>query len=81
MKIIPKLESVFVKHYAPNICLLNMANFAQCRNSTKNWTLLKRLTGNLLIIPYQLTKFQTPSSNLHDKVEIPFAKIDNLFKS
>ena len=29
----------------------------------KFWTLLKRLTGNLHIIPYQLTKFQVPSSN------------------
>ena len=29
----------------------------------KKWTLLKRLTCNLHIIPYQLTKFQAPSSN------------------
>ena len=38
------------------------------------WTLLKRLTCNLFIISYQLTKFQTPSSNLADKVEMPFGK-------
>ena len=49
----------------PTSASLNMAKFAQCRNSTKkSWTLLKSLTGNLLIIPYQLTNFQTPSSNL-----------------
>ena len=43
----------------------------------KNWTLLKRLIGNLLIIPYQLAKFQTSSSNLADKVGMPFAKGHN----
>ena len=37
----------------------------------QKWILLKRLTGNLLIIPHQLTKFQNPSSNLPDKVEMP----------
>ena len=37
----------------------------------KNLTLLKHLTGKLLIIPDQLTKFQTPRSNLADKVEMP----------
>ena len=40
----------------------------QCRNSIKYFgLLLKSKTGNLLIIPYQLTKFQTPSSNLAHK--------------
>ena len=49
----------------PTSASLNMAKFAQCNNSIKNFcTLLKSLSGNLLIIPYQLTKFQTPSSNM-----------------
>ena len=54
---------MFVKHYAPTFASLNMAKCAQCPHKTF-WTLLKSLTGNLLIIPYQLTKFQTPSLNL-----------------
>ena len=70
------VELVFVKHYASNICLsLNMAKFAQCRKSTKTfWTLLKRVTGNLLIIPYRLTKFQTPSSNLLTRLKCPLQR-------
>ena len=38
------------------------------------WTLLKSLTGNLLLIPYHLTKFQTPSSNLANTVEMPLQR-------
>ena len=46
-----------------------MLDFAQA------FKMLKRLTDTctLRIIPYQLTKFQTPSSNLADKVQMPFA--------
>ena len=59
-----KFELVFIKDYAPNNCLSpNMAEFAVSYLHKKFWTLLKRLTGNLHIIPYQLTKFQVPSSN------------------
>ena len=59
-----KFELVFIKDYAPNICLSpNMAEFAVSYFHKKFWTLLKRLTGNLHIIPYQLTMFQAPSSN------------------
>ena len=82
-----KYKPVFVKHYAPNICLpLNMDKFAKCRNSTKNLDLLESWSGNLFIIPYQLTKFQTPSSDLADKFKMPkFANgrnsRKNLFKS
>ena len=35
----------------------------------------------LLITPYQLTKFQTPSTNFADKVEMPFAKGHNSRKN
>ena len=56
------------------------------------WNLFKSLSGNLLIIPYQLTKFQPLIyflRNLADKLEMPkFAKGHNsgniwrtLFKS
>ena len=38
------------------------------------WTLLKRVTDNLLIIPYQ---FQTIIWDLADKVEMPFSKGHN----
>ena len=48
-----KLQPVFVKHYAPNIYLsLNMCVVFPQK--------ILDLTVNLLIIPYQLTKFQNP---------------------
>ena len=55
-----------------------IAKFAAPQFHKNVWTLLKSLTGNLFIIPYHLTKFQTPSSNLADKIEMPFAKGHNL---
>ena len=56
---------MFVKHYATNICFPKYGQICTVLLFHKKmWTLLKSLTGNLLIIPYQLTKFQTPSSNL-----------------
>ena len=58
---IKKLELVFVKLYAPNICFPKYGQICTYKNF---WTLLKSLTRNLFIIPYQLTKFQTPSSDL-----------------
>ena len=60
-----KLELVFGKNYAPNICFPKYGRICTVPKSHKKvWTLLKSLTGNLRIMPYQLTKFQTPSSNL-----------------
>ena len=68
------LESVFVKHYAPNICLpLIMAKFAQCRTSTKIIGLCRKIKQ----VMYSSSSFQTASSNLADKVEMPFAKVQN----
>ena len=55
-----KLELVFVKHYAPNICFCpNMAEFAVSQVH-KNFGLCSN-AGNLHIIPYKLTKFQAPN--------------------
>ena len=47
-----QLELVFVKHYAPNICFPKYGQICTVLLFHKNiWTLLKSLTGNLLIIP------------------------------
>ena len=41
-----------------------MPKFSKGHNSVKiRWFFLKIKSGNILIIPYQLTKFQAPSSN------------------
>ena len=61
------------KTLCPNICLSpNMAEIPQ-----KFWTLLKRLTGNLHIILYQLTKFQAPSSNSFPGILLTSSKCPN----
>ena len=73
-----ELELVFVKHYAPNICLSpNMAKFAVAKFHKKFWTLLKCLTCNLHIIPYQLTKFQATSSNSFRDILLTSLKCPN----
>ena len=72
------LEPVFVKHYAPNICLpLNIAKFTQCRISTK----IIRLSRKFKQVNYSSSPFQTASSNLADKVEMPFAQVHNSRKN
>ena len=73
-----ELELVFVKHYAPNICLSpNMAKFVVSKFYKKIWTLLKWLTGNLHIIPYLLTKFQALSSNSFRDILLTSLKCPN----
>ena len=71
-----KLE--FVKHYTPNICLpLNThvwLKFAVPKFHKTFWTLLQSLTGNLHIIPYQLTKFQTPTQILLTRLKCPLQR-------
>ena len=67
-----KIEPVFVKHYAPNICLpLNMAKFTQCLISTKKIGLCRKVKQ----VIYSSSQFQTASSNLADMVEMPFTKV------
>ena len=68
------IEPVFVKYYALSICLLlNMAKFTQCLISTKPFGLCRKAKH----VIYSSSPFQTASSNLADKVEMPFAKVHN----
>ena len=74
-----KIEPVFVKHYAPNICLpLNMAKFTQWVISSKKKIGLCRKVKQII---YSSSPFQTASSNLADKVEMHFAKVHNFRKN
>ena len=73
-----KLEPVFVKHYASNICLpLNMAKFTQCSISIKQFGLCRKVKQ----VIYSSSPFQSTSSNVVDKVEMPFAEVHNSSKT
>ena len=57
-----KLGPVFVKHYAPNICLpLNMPKVAKCCKSTIRFGLCSKF--NQVIYSSSPISWQTPSSN------------------
>ena len=55
-----------------------MTKFTQCHNSKNHWLCSKVKTGNLLVIPYQLTKFQAPSSNSFWDILLTSLKCPNL---
>ena len=73
-----ELELVFIKHYAPNICLSpKYGQICSVVIPQKILDFAQTLTGNLLIIPYQLTKFQVPSSNTFRDILLTSLKCPN----
>ena len=59
-----------------------MPNFSKCHNSRKiRWIFFLIQSGNPLIIPYQLTKFQVPSSNNFLDILLTSLKCPNFQKA
>ena len=70
----PLAQTVFSKS-----CKFEMPKFENCHNSVKKLrNLFKRLSDNLLIIPYQRTKFQVPTSNNFREILLTSLKCPNL---